>query len=117
MPMSGRLSSEERGFTLVELLVAASLMIVVLGATLTSFNEFLNNNRRSNNQNDQQDVARRAVDQIVKQLRNLANPVNGTPTIAAASDDAVIFQTTDPNKQWVGYCLQTSGGNGTSVSN
>lgn len=114
--LSGRLATDERGFTLVEVLIAASLMIVVLGATLTSFNNFLNNNRRNNNQNDQQDVARNAVDQIVRQLRNLANPVNGTSTIAAATDNSVIFQTTDPNKQWVGYCLQTSG-NGTSVSN
>ena len=39
LPMS-RLSREESGFTLVELLLVCTLMIVVLGATLTTFESF-----------------------------------------------------------------------------
>ncbi|MFL5895113.1 MAG: prepilin-type N-terminal cleavage/methylation domain-containing protein [Thermoleophilaceae bacterium] len=105
--LTARLRHQESGFTLVELLVASSLMIVVLSATLTTFNGFLNGNRRTTNQNDQQDRARRSIDQAVRQLRNLANPTNTTATIAYADDNALIFQTTDPNKQWVDYCLQT----------
>ena len=39
--MTARLSqrSSEEGFTLVEVLIAAVLMIIVLGATLTALNE------------------------------------------------------------------------------
>jgi prepilin-type N-terminal cleavage/methylation domain-containing protein len=111
--MSGVVRSE-RGFTLVELLVAMTLMLVVLSATLTSFNAFSNNVDRNAKFNDQQDQARTILDQIVRQTRNLANPTTGTPgapasTIAFADEGRLVFQTTDPQKQWVSYCLNTGG--------
>jgi type II secretory pathway pseudopilin PulG len=105
--MSGRFSDEE-GWSLIELLVAMVLMLVVLSATLTSFNLFVNNTKANAKQNDQQDVARIAVDQAVRELRNLANPTSAVPTIAYADNYKLAFQTTDPTKQWVMYCLDTS---------
>ena len=99
-----RLTSES-GLTLIEVLIASSLMLVVLSATLTTFEGFLKNNRKNERQNDQQQVARESIDQIVKQLRNLANPTTTVPTINYADPYRIVFQTTDPTKQWVSYCL------------
>lgn len=103
------LRKQESGFTLVELLVASSLMLVVLSATLTSFNRFLDNNRRSEQLNELQDGVRLIADRMVQQLRNLANPQSGNvSTINYAGKKRIVFQTTDPSKQWVSYCLNTS---------
>jgi type II secretory pathway pseudopilin PulG len=104
---------DESGWTLVELLIAMVLMLIVLSATLTSFNAFSNNTKRSFNFNDQQDQVRTTLDQIVRQVRNLANPTTGAAgaaftTIAYADKDRLVFQTTDPQKQWVSYCLDTN---------
>lgn len=105
--MTSGLKSES-GWTLIELLVAMTLMLIVLSATLTSFNLFLNTSRANNRQNDQQEVARVAIDQVVRQLRNLANPTGTVATIAYADRFKIVFQTTDPAKQWVLYCLDNS---------
>jgi prepilin-type N-terminal cleavage/methylation domain-containing protein len=103
-----RIGGDERGFTLIELLVASSLMIVVLSAALTSFNRFLDNNRRANQLNDLQDTIRTTADRMAQQLRNLANPTSGSvSTINYAGVRRLVFQTTDPSKQWVSYCLNT----------
>jgi hypothetical protein len=67
-------------------------------------------------QQDNAEVARVALDRAARQLRNLANPtVNAITTIDRATDYDFIFQTSDPSKTWVRYCLQTSG-DGTSVN-
>ena len=105
--------SNESGWTLIELLVAMTLMLIVLSATLTSFNAFSNTSKRNFDFNDQQDQVRNTMDQIVRQARNLANPTTGStgipvPTIAFASKVQLVFQTTDPKKQWVRYCLNTN---------
>jgi prepilin-type N-terminal cleavage/methylation domain-containing protein len=101
------------GWTLIELLVAMTLMLIVLSATLTSFNAFSNNTNRNFRFNDQQDQVRNTLDIIVRQARNLANPTTGAAgstftTIAYAGNDRLVFQTTDPQKQWVSYCLDST---------
>ncbi|MFL6085732.1 MAG: type II secretion system protein J [Mycobacterium sp.] len=95
----------QRGFTLIELLVAMSLMLVVLSATLTSFERFYSHSRKSERLDDQLQVIRASMDRLVRQLRSLANPQGGTGTIAYADPFKMVFQTTDPNRQWVSYCL------------
>jgi type II secretory pathway pseudopilin PulG len=104
--------NRETGWSLIELLVAMTLMLIVLSATLTSFNAFSNNTRRTTQFNDQQDQIRNTLDQIVRQARNLANPTTGSggpsTTIAFAAGERLVFQTTDPSKQWVSYCLNKS---------
>jgi type II secretory pathway pseudopilin PulG len=96
----------ETGFTLIEVLVAASLMIIVLTAALNALDRTSKIQRRTEKSNDTQEVVRVALDRIAGQLRNLASPTTSTvKTIDRADSYDVIFQTTDPNKQWVRYCL------------
>ena len=79
--MTARLSqrSSEEGFTLVEVLIAAVLMIIVLGATLTALTSFQKNTATNQRQNDAQDQARTTLDLIARDLRNLASPVLERP--------------------------------------
>jgi type II secretory pathway pseudopilin PulG len=79
--MTARLSqrSSEEGFTLVEVLIAAVLMIIVLGATLTALTSFQKNTATNQRQNDGQDQARSTLDLISRDLRNLASPVLERP--------------------------------------
>jgi prepilin-type N-terminal cleavage/methylation domain-containing protein len=96
----------EDGFTLIELLVAASLMLVVLTATLNALDRTTTLQRKNEKINDAQEQVRLTLDRIAGQLRNLASPTTSTvKTIDRAQSYDVIFQTTDPNKQWVRYCL------------
>jgi type II secretory pathway pseudopilin PulG len=105
------------GFTMVELLLVCVISLVVFGATLTAWTSIYRSNRSLEHQNDNAESARVALDRAARQLRNLANPtVNAITTIDRATDYDFIFQTSDPSKTWVRYCLQTSGG-GTSVNN
>jgi type II secretory pathway pseudopilin PulG len=100
---------DERGFTLMELLLASTLMIVILGATLTVFEQFVTTSDRNTRQNDAQDVARGTVDQLARQLRNLALPTPQSPnSIDVATDTDLVFKTADPGRRRVRYCLQTS---------
>ena len=69
--------------TLIEVLMASVLMIVVLGATLTTFNNFERNVKTNEQQNEAQDQARRAMDLMARDLRNLASP---TPNLPLAVD-------------------------------
>jgi prepilin-type N-terminal cleavage/methylation domain-containing protein len=102
--------TSERGFTLIELLLASVLMLIVLGATLNSLDVFTAASIADTKTNDQQDRIRFSIDRLTKQLRNLANPTNGTlNTIAYAGPNKIVFQTTDPNRQWVLYCLDSGG--------
>jgi type II secretory pathway pseudopilin PulG len=69
--------------TLVEVLLVSVLMLVVLGSTLTAFNRFERGARDSQNLNEAQDQARRALDLVARDLRNLASP---TPSLPLAVD-------------------------------
>lgn len=107
----------EDGVSLVELLIVCVISIVIFGATLSAWTSHYRSNRSVELQNDNAEAARVALDRAARQLRNLANPtVNAVYTIDRATDYDFIFQTSDPSKTWVRYCLQTSG-NGTSVDN
>ncbi len=99
----------ERGLTLPELLVAMSLMVVILLATLSVFDATHRNESRNQLQNDALEQSRVTIDQVARQLRNLANPTSAGTTIRSAQPYDVIFQTSDPSKTWVRYCLKTTG--------
>ena len=107
------------GFTLVEVLVASSLMIVVLIATLTTLDRFVLNTRVTDTQNDAQDAARTAMDQLQRELRNHAAAAQDKQLgIDKMSSYDIIFQSvasTKPvgsanerNTQRVRYCLDAS---------
>lgn len=102
----------EHGFTLPELLIAATLMVVVMLATLATFDQFNSNARTNQRQNDIIEEARAGSDQLARELRNLANPTTQGSTIDTASGYDFIFQTSDPSKRWVRYCLAGSPSNG-----
>jgi prepilin-type N-terminal cleavage/methylation domain-containing protein len=106
--------SQQHGFTLVELMLVCTLSLIIFGATLTAFTSLVRANRQEEHQRDNVEMARQTIDHAARQLRNLANPTyNATNTIDRAEATDFIFQTSDPAKTWVRYCLQTSGGGAT----
>jgi type II secretory pathway pseudopilin PulG len=118
--MSGapRHARREAGFTTVELLVATVLMLLVLGATLTSMTEFGRNTRSTEDQNDAQQKARQAMTQLTRELRNHAVANTAAPEgIALATPYDLIFETVgakrpagsanSANVERVRYCLDS----------
>lgn len=106
--MIERLRSE-RGFSLIELLAAMTLMLIVMGATLNTLENGGTNRRANEDRNDAVEKARSSMDNIVRQLRNLASPSPATPdAIDRAQATDFSFRTFDPNKRLVRYCLQTT---------
>jgi prepilin-type N-terminal cleavage/methylation domain-containing protein len=110
------------GFTLVEVLIVSVLMLVVLGATLTTFNSFQQSVSVNEKQNDAQDTTRNAMDLMARDLRNLASPSTEQPLALDLNEaQQIIFQSegrTMPagslniaNTNRVRYCLDTSTGN------
>lgn len=109
----------ERGeVSLTALLVACTLLIAVLGATLNVFEGFITRAGESTRRTDSEDAARLAADRVARNLRNLASPTPAEPKavdFAGATD--LIFKTVDPagpnagtnatNTQRVRYCLDT----------
>jgi len=104
--MAPRLS-DERGVTLIELLVVIALSIGVLGATLTTFDNFIGADQDNTTRNDTAEIARNALDAQARQLRNLAKRV-ANPVIDTVGPYDLIFQTNDPLRTWMRYCLDTS---------
>jgi prepilin-type N-terminal cleavage/methylation domain-containing protein len=114
----------DAGFTLIEILLAMVLMLGIMAATLTTFADFTENNRRNQDQNDAQDKARMAIDRIARDLRNQATPTMdlGTDAMAiqkATARDVAFFSVdrTRPagslnvrNLKRVRYCLNTGTG-------
>jgi type II secretory pathway component PulJ len=114
-----RLAREEGGFMLIELLLAAALMTVVLGATLVSLTTFERTSRINELQNDNQEDIRQAVDQLSRELRNHAVATQQAPQgIVSLTGYDIVFQTVaatkpastsnDQNIERVRYCLDTS---------
>ncbi|MEP6953343.1 MAG: hypothetical protein ABI950_04675 [Solirubrobacteraceae bacterium] len=115
----------ERGeMSLPGLLVAMTLFLVVLGATLSLFAMSETNNRDTQRRNDAMDRVRSGVDVLSREMRNMASPTPEQPqAIDRASGRDVIFQTVDPvgpntgtgtnintaNVKRVRYCLDDSG--------
>jgi prepilin-type N-terminal cleavage/methylation domain-containing protein len=111
---------EEQGMTLIEVLMASVLMLVVLGATLGTFNTFERNVKTNEQQNEAQEQARRGMDLMARDLRNLASPTPNLPQAVDRHEAAdVIFQSEGKDKP-VGslnaqntvrlrYCLDNAG--------
>jgi type II secretory pathway pseudopilin PulG len=118
MSLLRRVSAEQGGFSLPELLMAMVLMIIVLGATLTLFTQFEVGSRAANVRNDTQDRTRTALDRLAHDLRNLAGASPSLAPIASAGAYDLVFLTVNPigpnsgqnasNIQRVRYCLDNS---------
>ena len=68
--------TEERGMTLIELLLAATLTLVVTGATLTLLAVTSRHQRVVEQHNEAQQQVRSSLDFLARDLRNLASPLN-----------------------------------------
>lgn len=104
--MRSRLA-DESGMTLAEILIGMAMMLALLGAILTTFNSFYQADSDNNKRNDTTEIARDALDTQVRQLRNLAKRVQ-SPVIDTLGSYDLIFQTSDPSRTWVRYCLNTA---------
>ena len=65
---------DERGITLVELLVGMVISLIIFGATLSAAVAMNNGAKRNADHNEAQDTARTYMDRLARQLRNLASP-------------------------------------------
>lgn len=116
----------ERGFTLVELLVAVTISLVVFGLVGTSLVTYQRNADRSTRQNNSQDQARLAVDRIVAELRDAASLRDLPTLIESAGPYDLVFQTIGPAPgagsqnesgiRRVRYCLPPDPGPGSEAN-
>jgi type II secretory pathway component PulJ len=65
---------DDRGFTIVELLIAMVATTIIFGVTLTVLIALATGAQRTVEHNDAQDTARVFMDRLARQLRNLASP-------------------------------------------
>ena len=98
---------DERGFTLIELLAVMTLALVVLAATLVTFTTLSTAAHDNNVRLETTEEAREALDAQARQLRNLAKRLNNTAVLDTVAPYDLIFQTSDPSRTWVRYCLDT----------
>jgi len=89
--------------SIISVLVACTLLVVVLGATLGLFEGFIAKAGDQSRRTDSEDVARTAADRIARNLRNLASPTPNEPkAVDFASGSDIIFKTVDPADATVG---------------
>jgi type II secretory pathway pseudopilin PulG len=111
----------ESGVTLIELQIVLVLMVGVLGAVLTTFNESEETRRVNQDQNEAQDRNRLTIDRVARELRNLASPSTQNPEAVERNwPDDLIFETVAAvrpdgstnarNISRVRYCLGASSG-------
>ena len=119
--------SDQRGITLVELLVASFVSMVVLGATMSIVIVMARGAKNDDRQNEAQQTARQTLDNMSRELRNMASPTSllGTADVATAPrsidrdlPNDLIFKDVDqvqpagslnkPNVRRVRYCLKST---------
>jgi prepilin-type N-terminal cleavage/methylation domain-containing protein len=112
-----RLAGDQAGHTLPELLIAMSLMLVVLSATLLTLNAMERQSRGAAERNDAQAQVRQATSTLARELRNTAAPSTGSvsASVELAEDDDVVIRAVNPqgpnagansyNVRRVRYCL------------
>jgi type II secretory pathway pseudopilin PulG len=119
-----RLAREESGFTLVELMVSAAIMILVLGATLGALDVFGTEAARNQRLVIAQDQARLALDMVARELRNGTAYTTDLPqpsAVVRADPWDLIVQTVNPQPPPAGskntlnlmrarYCLDAATG-------
>ena len=114
--MIGRLLRDQSGMTLMEVTIAAALLVVVLGAAITPFQLLHRTERRTVNQNESQDNARNVM---ALMMRNLRNTSGQNQLVNLASPYDMVIETVDQSAKPAGsqnarnlmrarYCLDTT---------
>ena len=113
------MTRNERGFTLVEMIVGCTLLIVILLATLSVMDTVQRRSREVDSRNASSQIARQQVDELARELRNLASPTYAQPeALDRAGPYDIIFKAVNPNGPNAGandtnvrrmrYCLDTA---------
>jgi prepilin-type N-terminal cleavage/methylation domain-containing protein len=104
--------ADERGVTLVELMVVIALSGIVMGATLTTFTQFEQTTGVNQRQNDAQEQVRVGLAGVARELRNLASPTDQLPeaVVRAGAQDLVFQSVSSSATRRVRYCLDASAG-------
>ena len=98
---------DQHGFVLPEVLLVMVIGTLLLGATFLTFQNFIVNSNENNVRTATAEAARNALEIQARQLRNLARRIT-TGVIDTVGPDELIFQTSDPTRTWVRYCLDTT---------
>jgi prepilin-type N-terminal cleavage/methylation domain-containing protein len=100
--------SGQRGFALVELVVAMTIMLIVTGAVLTAFNSFSSTSERNSRLTHAEDRARTTMQAMARSMRNATAFVRADYDLRFQTDrpDFGIAQSTSGYK--VRYCLEDS---------
>jgi type II secretory pathway pseudopilin PulG len=106
----------EGGLALTELLVAATVSIVLFGVAVQAFGSFVGQDRRNDKQAQAQRNARQAVDRMAAQLRNAQGPSGYSPVYSKTSYELIFYTPSESASltnnahglQWVRYCLDYS---------
>jgi prepilin-type N-terminal cleavage/methylation domain-containing protein len=95
--------SSESGFTLIELIVVMMLTTIILFGVFTMFDSFSSDSARQLRQTDANDQARRAIDDVVRDLRQSA-------TISRADGNDLVYTVFDPASGYrtERFCLSPS---------
>ena len=68
-----RISAREEGFTLLELVVVTTLLMIVITAILTGFEVVQKASVRESSRSEETDTVRLAMEQITKEVRQAAD--------------------------------------------
>ena len=106
------------GFTLPEVLVGMTLMLIVMAASLTVLDQFRQMNKRADSRADLHDSARNASRQLARSLRNLAASPDLPTVVERAGAYDIVFRAVDQprtdagsntrNLKRVRYCLDAA---------
>jgi type II secretory pathway component PulJ len=117
-------AAREHGFTVIEMTVAMTIMIVVLLATLMTLDVFTSNTRRNGDLTDAVDRVRTGMDGLARELRNATayqtTSNSASSSLLRAGQFDLVFKTVDPRSastsgnpyavQSIRYCLDPATG-------
>jgi prepilin-type N-terminal cleavage/methylation domain-containing protein len=112
---TGQFAAED-GFTLSEVVIAMAISLILLLATLATFDVFTSNTVKNNNLTAAQDAARGELDAMVGNLRNASSSTGSTVVLRAGASDLVVntdrpgygFTATTPAQGTARYCLDSA---------
>src|SRR4029077_10120390 len=96
---SMRAITDQRGFTLIEVLIASTISLIVLAAAVSAIGVFMRSNASQERRNEDQASARLATDRLASELRNVAAPgVAAAGVLEQAGPYSIVFQTVDASQ-------------------